>query len=120
MPEVHQMAVRFTLQNLCKPSFKLRNQQKAALELLRPESLRSLLQDDILNAPREQLVWEALIEWLESSPEHRAQYFDQLLDTLRIGQLPRKFVSEKVTKIQSKIIFLRTIFYMFRFLLIRQ
>lgn len=98
MPEVHQMAVRFTLQNLCKPSFKLRKQQKAALGLLQPESLRSLLQDDILNAPREQFVWEALIEWLESSPQQRTQFFDQLLDTIRIGLLPKKFVADNVRK----------------------
>jgi BTB And C-terminal Kelch len=91
------MAVRFTLENLCKPSFRLRKQQKVALKLLQPEIMRSLLQDDILNAPREQFVWEALIEWLESSPhQQRSQFFEQLLDTIRIGLLPKKFVADHV------------------------
>ncbi|XP_059485629.1 kelch-like protein 10 [Neocloeon triangulifer] len=96
MPAVHDMATKFALHNLCKPSYKVRNQQRAALEQLKPETLRALLKDNVLNAPREQYVWETVVEWLESSPEQRTQYLDQVLELIRIGLMPKSYVSHNV------------------------
>ncbi|CAB3359296.1 Hypothetical predicted protein [Cloeon dipterum] len=97
MPEVQRMATAFVLHNLCKPSYRLRGQQKAALAQLHPETLIRLLQDDALNAAREQYVWQTVVEWLEADPEKRTQHLDTVVvGTIRFGLLPKTFVSHNV------------------------
>lgn len=71
---------------------------KKSNELLQfsAEELVALTSSDELNVKNEEIVFEAIMRWIEHDPERRKQHIVNLLKSIRLGLLSTQYFVEKV------------------------
>lgn len=61
-----------------------------------PDTLLGILSSSELNVDREEIVFEALIHWIQFSIGQRSRHLPQLLPAVRCGLLPLRYVREQI------------------------
>jgi len=61
-----------------------------------PDILHEILSSSELNVDREEIVFEALIHWVQFNISRGSKHLPQLLPTIRCGLLPIRFVREQI------------------------
>ncbi|KAK3108652.1 hypothetical protein FSP39_012601 [Pinctada imbricata] len=60
------------------------------------DEVYDILKSDDLNVKNEELVFEAVLRWIEYDPEHRKGHIARLLKCIRLGLLTTQYFVEKV------------------------
>lgn len=58
--------------------------------------LLEILSSSELNVDREEIIFEALVDWVQFNPNKRSKHLPQLLPAVRCGLLPLRFVREQI------------------------
>lgn len=72
-----------------------------AMVHLKPETMMTMLRDDRLHAPFEEMALETVVRWVEHDPTARCHLVPELLQSLRLGYLAPSTLSEVSTTKKS-------------------
>lgn len=70
--------------------------QSDELLTLSLEDLKEIINDDELNVKSEEVVWEAILRWINHDPEDRKKHIVVLMKCIRLGLLDTQFFLERV------------------------
>ena len=79
------------MENIAKISLK--SNEFLALHV---DELVEILSSDDLNVKNEEIVFDAILRWINHDPENRKQYIINLLKCVRLGLLSTQYFVEKV------------------------
>lgn len=77
--------------------FQLISRDKDFLQLL-PSELAAILTNDNLNVESEEVVFEALMNWVSQDTENRLKELPDLIDCVRLRLVTEEYLKEKVEK----------------------
>ncbi|KAG7524233.1 kelch 40 [Solea senegalensis] len=83
--------------NFACERFQLISRDEDFLNLL-PSELAAILTNDNLNVEREEVVFEALMNWVSQDTENREKELPGLLDCVRLRLVTENYLKEKVEK----------------------
>ncbi|XP_070497155.1 kelch-like protein 10 [Chironomus tepperi] len=63
---------------------------------LNVDDFYTMINDELLNAKDEHVVWEAVLRWIDFNPESRAKHLAKLMNGVRLGLLANKYFMEHV------------------------
>jgi kelch-like protein 10 len=90
-PSLEEAARCFVMGNFVQIS-----QQSDELLELPPEELQRLISSDELNVRTEEVVWEAVLRWINHDTENRKHHIFKLMKGVRLGLLDPQFFFENV------------------------
>ncbi|NP_001082404.1 kelch like family member 41 L homeolog [Xenopus laevis] len=65
---------------------------------LAPHELIAVISSDALNVEKEELVFEAVIRWVQTDKENKEKSLSDLFDCIRFRLMPEKYVIDRVEK----------------------
>jgi kelch-like protein 10 len=72
--------------------------QSDQLPELAPEELQAIIRSNELNVGFEELVWEAVVRWIDHDAENRKHHILELMKGVRLGLLDTQFLVDYVAK----------------------
>ena len=100
---IYKFASTFFCHNLEKTSYRYIMQNFSEVYMLsneyiqlNPDELHSVLSSDELNVKNEEIVFDAVLRWIDYDPERRKIHIAKLLRAIRLGLLTTQYFVEKV------------------------